>query len=228
VQSSVAHDKTVPALEQIGFAVARRMRPITVPDSPHFDSRASTAWFLDKLGAARRYLEFGSGGSTVLAAKLGIDFVTVESDKRFLDAVRRKINRDGYGRPGQKFRYADIGRISRWGRPVGAVTPDRLWKFHRYSDVPEEFLDGPLPDVVLIDGRFRVACALKMLYQHTMRKDSDWLIVVDDATDRPDYRVLDDFADVEYVGRMAVLSELKPVAAQEMTDAIADWETIRD
>jgi hypothetical protein len=213
--------------EQLGYLI-RRQLGFRVPDTPHFDTPESTAWFLKRLSTARRYLEFGSGGTTYAAARLGVDFVTVDTDRHFLDAVREKIRRAKYTRPGQVFHHADIGRTGAWGRPVGKVTSARREQFRRYSDMPAECLDGPLPDLILIDGRFRIACALKALHWHMLRDDADWVVVVDDYDGRPAYRVLTDFAETHYVGRMAVLTGLKPSAPNDLVEAIEAWETVRD
>lgn len=207
--------------------VRQRFLGFDVPDVPHFDSADSTRWFIERLRTARRYLEFGTGGSTLQAAVLGVDFVAVDSDEYFLNAVRAKIRAAGLERSGQVFRHADLGRVGPWGRPVGRLTPRRLELFRRYSDVPPESLgDDTMPDLVLVDGRFRVACALKCLYKYRVFGQSGWQIVVDDYTGRPEYQVLTRFARLELVGRMAVLSECAPTSSvEEITDAIQDWET---
>ena len=212
-------------LEQLGFRVERRLRGVRVPDEPHFDSPESTAWFVHTLRNAKRYLEFGSGGSTYLAAQLGVPFATVESDPDFLAAVHEKITHAGYARHGQVFHYADIGPTGRWGFPVGEVTAAREEQFRRYSDIPAPFIDGTLPDLVLVDGRFRVACALKVM-RWCMTRRVHQMIVVDDYSDKwHDYRVLDDFAELRMVGRMAVLTAWKPTTMSHLNEAIDAWET---
>src|SRR5208282_5481600 len=51
---------------------------------------ASNAAFEKMLRECRFYMEYGSGGSTVLAARLGKPFISVETDRFFLQAVRKK------------------------------------------------------------------------------------------------------------------------------------------
>ncbi|HEX2213577.1 MAG TPA: hypothetical protein VHH12_09035 [Mycobacterium sp.] len=215
-------------LQQIAFRVHKKVHGFDVPDRPVFDTAESTEWFIDKLRGARRYLEFGAGGSTYVAAQLGVEFVTVDSDPKFLEMVRSKVLHDGYAAPNQVFRHHDIGPTALWGRPVGSISSQRLELFRRYSDTPPECLQGKLPDLVLIDGRFRIPCALKMLYWLTLRRSENMLIVVDDYTDRPMYQALEEFARIQCVGRMAVLTDLKPFAPQALIDAVERWETVRD
>lgn len=189
---------------------------------PHFDSPESTEWFLDRLAHAKRYLEFGSGGSTYQAAKLGVDFIAVDTDPYFLQSVRAKIQSAGLSRPGQVFRHADIGWTGPWGRPQGRVTEARRELFRRASDPPSECFDGVPPDLVLIDGRFRVASAFKMF--NVLAARPGWTVVVDDYLDRPQYHAIRDYAQVQMVGRMAVIESARPVPES----VISEWETEPD
>jgi hypothetical protein len=190
---------------------------------PHLDSDVTTAYFLKMLARADRYLEYGTGASTLWAARFGVDLVGVDSDRNWLDALRRKILDAGCAQPNQVLRFSDIGQTGKWGKPVGDVDDARLELFRHYSDPPEACGDA-LPDLVLVDGRFRVACtlkALKMLSGHR-----DWTILVDDYTDRSEYHVLDDYAHMTFVGRMAVITEPKPVTDHAFDRAIRQWEPI--
>jgi hypothetical protein len=185
---------------------------------PHFDSPGSATWFLERLAGAKRYLEFGTGGSTYQAARLSVDFIAVETDRYFLDNVRAKIQAAGLSRRGQVFRHADIGRTGPWGRPQGRVTDARRELFRRASDPPQECFDGLLPDLVLIDGRFRVASAFKVF--NMLGAQPGWTVIVDDYVERPQYHAIEDYAQMELVGRMAVIQSARPVA----DNVITRWE----
>lgn len=208
--------------QQVTFAAQRRLGRPRVPDLPHLDSSESVGWFLNRLADAKRYLEFGAGGSTYQAARLGVDFIVVETDPYFLDSVRAKVQTAGLGHSGQVFRHANIGKTGPWGRPVGKLTEARRGLFRRASDPPDECYDGLLPDLVMIDGRFRVACAFKvfnMLYGET-----GWTVIIDDYTDRPQYHCIEEYAQVELVGRLAVAH-----SAQRVPESvIARYETDPD
>lgn len=206
-------------VNEVAFAAQQRLGRLQVPEMPHFDSPESTSWFLDQLGGAKRYLEYGTGGSTYQAARVGVDFIAVDTDPYFLDAVRTKIQDAGLAKPGQVFRHADIGRTGTWGRPRGKINDARRQSFHRASDPPPECVEGLLPDLVLIDGRFRVACAFKVF--NMLNAQTGWTVVVDDYTQRPQYREIEDYADVKLVGRMAVIQSARPVPS----NVISHWET---
>lgn len=214
------------------FLLRQRFVGFDVADTPFFDSDATAQWFLGELARCRRYLEYGSGGSTVAAAKLGVEFVTVESDPFFLKSVRRKINNNGWARAsGQVFHYADIGVTGHVGQPLyhWRASARRVERFRRYSDPPIACFDGGrLPDLVLVDGRFRVACALKSL--RMLLKASGWKIVFDDYLNRASYHVVADFARIERtVGqRMVVFDAPKDFEPAALEAAIRRYETVPD
>ena len=116
-------------------------------------------------GGQRGISSTATGGTTYAAAKLGVNFIAVDSDPFFLKSVRKKIRRDGFAKGvGQTYHYADIGLTGYWGYPLRSrnASAKRLEQFRHYSDPPPEcFEGGLLPDLVLVDGRFRVGVRLK-------------------------------------------------------------------
>lgn len=178
----------------------------TTGASPYFDQDSSTSWFLNELQQAKTYVEFGSGGSTYMAAQLGLEFVSKESDIRFCLSVRNTIEQAGLARPNQRIEHADIGITASWGFPAGLWQPNtkRLAQFEAYSDFPEMEV---APDLVLIDGRFRVATFLKAV--RALQAAPNCTIVFDDYEDRPYYHVVEQFATkAKAVGRMGIFKPL--------------------
>lgn len=176
----------------------------TTGTAPYFDQDSSTTWFLSQLKQAKNYVEFGSGGSTYAAAQLGLNFVSKESDIRFCYSVRNTIERAGLAQANQRVEHADIGITASWGFPAGLRQPNakRLAKFDAYSDFPAF---ETAPDLVLIDGRFRVACFLKAI--KALQGATNSVIVFDDYADRSYYRIVERFATkVQMVGRMAIFN----------------------
>jgi hypothetical protein len=174
-----------------GFLYAQRVRGFAVPDEPRFNPD-STPLFRDLLRGCGAYLEYGSGGSTVLAARLGKPFVTVETDPHFLRRVREKV---GALRPDQHLLHADIGLTREWGFPVFGKCPTRreLEAWRGYAEEPWRHVDPANgPDLVLVDGRFRVAAALTSLLH--LRDRPDATLLLDDYLARPHYRTIERFA----------------------------------
>ena len=112
------------------------------------------------LSTTQRYLEFGMGGSTILALSMQVDTVSVESDRGWIEAVLTEAQRVPEGKLNNfKPVFADIGPTGQWGIPENK-TPSALWSNYYLSAWRE--LEWA-PDFVLIDGRFRTACALVSL-----------------------------------------------------------------
>lgn len=184
----------------------QRVKGFSVPDNPHFDDDLDTTnFFLERLASSRMYLEYGCGGSTVTAARNKKNFITVDSDRFYLASVQKKIERQ-FGSVSGMFVYANIGLTEEWSYPsFTRLTTRRLNKWKCYPEAPWAIIEKKMqfPDLVLIDGRFRVACALVSL-KH-LHKKSDFILLIDDYAERPHYRVVEDFAHLDSMqGRMAV------------------------
>jgi len=171
-------------------------KPASKPLLPRM-SAPETALFKQHLKGAKSLLEFGCGGSTVLAAELGVRRITsVDSDPAWLEQVSRhpKVRAIQF-----KGRYADIGPIGLWGKPRRKAQAHR-WP--AYSMAVWEELDAS-PDVVLVDGRFRVACCLQALL-HTKPGAK---ILFHDFWDRPQYHAVLSYA--RCLGRADTLAVLR-------------------
>ncbi len=190
------------------FFFRQRVLGFTVPTEPEFDE-AATAVFVDMLDRCRFYLEYGSGGSTLLAARADKRFISVDTDRWFLRSVRRAIGRLS---PDQRLIHVDIGLTGPWGKPVRehARSAGRLRKWRSYAGTPWRIIaEDDAPDLVLVDGRFRVSTAL--LCCQKLHANPDARILVDDYVDRPDYAVIERHADlVGLAGRMAIFKPRPP------------------
>ncbi|WP_371060679.1 hypothetical protein [Rhodosalinus sp. 5P4] len=158
-------------------------------------------------------LEYGSGGSTVLAAGLpGTRTFSVESDENWAEGLRSYIAAQ-HPDAAVTVHHADIGPTREWGHP------ERYRKRHvlRYLDYSrsvwkrEDFLH---PDLILIDGRFRIGCFLTCLAN--LRRPTR--ILFDDYENRPRYHVVERYCrPVETVERLAVF-EARPENAPRSFD----------
>jgi hypothetical protein len=191
----------------LNFQRARYSGSIKCPSIPHFEGEACTNYFEKRLREATIYLEYGSGGSTVLAAKLGKCVYSVDSDRIFLTRVREAICEHASNNASNiSLLYANIGFTCEWGQPVFRTpTPTRVARWRQYFEMPwaNLRLAGHVPDLVLVDGRFRVACALHSLQQLICNRNS--VLIVDDYVGREWYLEIERFGEiVDVVGRMAV------------------------
>ncbi|MGD9815394.1 MAG: hypothetical protein AB7Q23_11050 [Hyphomonadaceae bacterium] len=222
-----ASNKIGRVVDYVRFAYVQRVSGFTVSDQPEFEA-ACVPFFLECLAVATSYLEFGAGGSTVLAAMHGMRMTTVESDKHFLAAVKRKLTSLGrFDRQKQDLLAVDIGVTEAWGAPLMRTpTPARVARWRRYPSAPWAAMEHlPGPHLVLVDGRFRVACALSAARFLIGREGA---ILIDDYMDREHYYVVERHLErVRNVGRMA-LFRVRPDVDRVQLDAdieahYADW-----
>jgi hypothetical protein len=178
------------------------VRPeLTLPDTEAAVLRAAYA------GAAS-ILEYGSGGSTVMAAEMpGKAIWSVESDPVWAQMMRNwfTVNPPAAGSEVDII-WSDIGPTKEWGHPVGHSECQR---FARYPLEVWDLSGFIPPDVVLVDGRFRAGCVLATAFR-TSRLVT---VFVDDYTSRPQNHVIETFvgAPVATIGRM-VQFDITPMA----------------
>ena len=137
------------------------------------------------------YAEFGMGGSTLLALESGVrDIVSVESNDDWIKHVENDPNVRNYVNQGARLQtvYVDIASDpNNWGMPRDQSKREN-WPL--YSSA----LDGKLNatfDVILVDGRFRVACALKSI----KLMNEKTLLLIHDYVQRPRYHQVEQFLD---------------------------------
>jgi hypothetical protein len=196
------------------FLHYQRVEGIVVPEAPHFDP-VSLPFFLKALDQAKAYLEFGAGGSTLEVARRNIPAVSIESDARFADAVRRKIG------PSATIKILDakIGITTAWGAPLfNSPRFGRAKRWQNYVDLAFSRLDelGHFPDLVLVDGRFRRACALETARQAVLAKASTQ-IFFDDYDGRLFYQSVEEhLGKPEMIGRAAIFTIPGTVSGREI------------
>lgn len=203
----------------------RRLRGVEVPSVPMLPESECAAW-TRAVAASRSILEYGAGGSTLAACALGADVVTVESDRMFLDAVIAKAAAlQGRLTP----IYADIGPIGNYGIPLEtAVTTDNLRAWREYVRLPWEHFKrvGREPDLIFVDGRFRVACVLESLL--ALSPESRCVILLDDFVGRANYEEVIPFSEgFELIGRLAQFRKPRLFDPRSCHDvlqkAYSDW-----
>jgi hypothetical protein len=157
----------------------------------------------DCLSKSTNYLEYGSGGSTLLACSTSnINIIhSVESDLGFInelskeDPIVENIQNNRL-----KFHFANIGETGSWG------IPSNKEKVHRWPLYPlmpfTDFKNQTNYDLVLIDGRFRVACAIAVALENP-----NCTVLIHDYFKRPQYWILERV--FEITNRIDTLVELR-------------------
>jgi hypothetical protein len=125
------------------------------------------------------YLEYGAGESTKLALQIAHVVLSVENDREFLAGINN---------PGSAVFhpiYVNTGSTVQWGHPrFNRPTRRRVNRWKKYPQAPWDIMGhlGLVPDFILVDGRFRVACVLESLLRLPTKSGCQFL--VDDFFDR--------------------------------------------
>jgi hypothetical protein len=171
--------------------LAAPMRPtLTLPP-------AEAAALQEAYAQHRVILEYGSGGSTVVAGERaeGVIF-SVESDANWLADMARWFD---VAPPVSTvhLHHADVGPTRAWGFPTNRKF---VAKWPDYALSVWDRPDFEAPDLVLVDGRFRLACMLTT--QFGIERPT--VLLVDDYVDRPGYHRFETLAGAPtLIGRMA-------------------------
>jgi hypothetical protein len=156
-------------------------------------------FFKNSLAQSQCYLEYGCGGSTVYAcneAKVR-NVISVDTSWGWVAQIREEANSVDAN---LYLEHIDVGEVGDWGRPKGT---DRYRDFWKYTVAPwKKAAELKLvPDTVLIDGRFRVACFLYSL----LAARQGTTLIFDDYFDRPNYFVVEKYCRLEQrVGRVGI------------------------
>ena len=121
------------------------------------------------------YFEFGAGGSTNIASYYKIQTYSVESDPKWHKLLKDNNITANYITVDLKGRF--------FGFP-GNGTDVENWK--QYIQAYKSEYNA---DIILIDGRFRVACGLDIF--NKIRNDT--IVLVHDYTNRKEYHILENY-----------------------------------
>lgn len=179
---------------------------------PHMTDAEVTQFELQLAGLSS-LLEFGSGGSTVVAARQVRKIVSVDSNPGWLTRVHAEVTRHAVDFTPV---HIDIGPVVEWGYPADE---SRLRDWPRYHTHIWRVVGGS-PDAVLIDGRFRVACLLQAI----IHCKPDCIFLFHDFNDRPQYHTILRHADVLMrVDTLAVLRAKQQVDGKAVLHDLFDY-----
>jgi hypothetical protein len=183
---------------------AEQEQIVTVPSLPVLTFPKEVAAFVRRTYAsARVILEYGSGGSTFVAATApGKRITSIESDPGWANRMREIAAAHDLPSP-PAIVYVDIGPVGAWAR---ALDNSHLDDFIGYAQSVWDSPDFEHPDVVLVDGRFRAACFMTAY----LNAERPITLLFDDYIKRKEYHVIERLGKPSrMVGRMAVF-ELRP------------------
>jgi len=128
------------------------------------------------------YLEYGSGKSTLWTLKnTNTKVYSIETDKEWYQNILENINKKTNM---IDIKLIDIGPVTNWGRPINY---NYYKNFNNYTDF--YWKKNIQPDLVLIDGRFRVCSFLTSLKY----AQEGTFILFDDYIQRDIYHIVESF-----------------------------------
>jgi hypothetical protein len=141
--------------------------------------------FLEALHGVSRYGEYGMGQSTLaVAANTSAQVQSVDTALAWVERVETALGALGLPDGRVRLSHVDVGPVGNWGFPLSYDHSDR---FADYFVGP--WARGFEPDLVLIDGRFRVACFLtSLLHARTGTR-----LLFDDYSERRYYHIVETF-----------------------------------
>ena len=171
------------------------------------------------------YIEFGAGGSTIYALEKNIkNIYSIETDISWINKLKKfKLIQDKLNKKELTIKYLDLE--CKWWKHVSwrsstEFCSKKNWSL--YSKLANECTFTP--DLILIDGRFRVASALESI---KIMNDDTFLLIHDYI--RKQYYVVEDFFDkIEGVLTLQVFKKKKNINMEKLDKVIEKYRLIMD
>ena len=181
-------------------------------------SEAEIRLFESFLRCADRYMEFGSGGSTCLAAGLVRSSVlAVDSSHPWLTNIATHCSQNDLPIKPDLI-HVDIGATGDWGYPTDPTTRDTWPSYHRlvWTNPGTDDID-----LYLIDGRFRVACFM----QAVLRAERNSIILFHDFRSRAHYAAVREVArEIAVAEDLSVFVPLTETPRHHVEELIVAYE----
>ena len=170
----------------------------TVSSKLDFGSIAATNFLEERIANCAFFFEYGSGNSTLYANNHNVKTISVESDKNFYEYLKKNIITE--------YIFFNFGIVDYYSRPLHSKLNINPKIGLEYSSSILKLLEKKIePDLILIDGRFRVLSAL-MVYKFFQNKNTDKItIILDDYSNRKSYHVLNEFFEIKLIDRIAIM-----------------------
>ena len=105
--------------------------------------------------------------------------IAVDTDQQWIDQVRSNNTNSSK----LKAYFVDLGEVSTWGRPISYSKRDNFIIY-----ISKIWKGKEKPELILIDGRFRVSCFLYSLLNALPNS----FILFDDYINRPWYHIVEE------------------------------------
>lgn len=167
-----------------------------------FGNKDSGDFIKKKIVRAKNYLEFGSGNTTIFASQNNINFYSIESDRNFFYYLANKKNI-------KNIYFYSLGLVQFYSYPLFKSKIFKIYYKNRakiYASKIFEILTEKLimPDLVLVDGRYRVACMLNIFLYLKKNNLINTCVILDDFKHRDHYQIINSFFNISLVGRLGV------------------------
>ena len=172
-----------------------------VKDDIIFGDKKTGEFLQQKILNSKKFLEFGTGKTTIFASNKKIIHYSIESDRSFYFYMKKR-NIKG-------ILFYSLGFVKFYSYPL--FDSKLFKKFYKikakvYASKIFDLLNDELffPDLILVDGRFRVLCMLNIFLYLKSNKLNKTCVILDDFKDREYYNEINSFFTVSLNGRLGV------------------------
>lgn len=159
------------------------------------------------------YLEFGLGGSTIFSLiNSNANVTSVDTNQDWISFmtsykfIKNNLNKR------LRIHYIDIGPTKSWGYPVNENNNENFYKF---SSEIFNITDPSIYDLILIDGRFRIACTLQSILN--CHKNNNLKILIHDYSFRDEYKIVERYLTIdEFTNSLYVFSIKKSIDIEKL------------
>ena len=184
----------------------------SIRDEISFGSTKANDFFKKELKNSNIYLEYGTAASTILAEKENKNYFAIEGDRNFYKFMNKKLKKNN-------IKLKSLGVVKDYYLPLNTTFDYDLRKINdrerknikNYCNgILEEFeKENIIPDLILVDGRFRKLTGL-YLYNFFKNKNKNFKIIFDDYLKREHYHELENFFVIERFERFGISTEIIP------------------
>lgn len=163
------------------------------------------------------YFEYGCGKSTEYVYNFtSASIFSVDSSLNWVTKLKTLRKEEKCER--LNLYWVDVGNVADWGRPTSF---EKRQNFKKYAELL--WLSKNSPDLVLIDGRFRVLCFLTTIKFAPVGT----AILFDDYNNRPYYHVVEEFCQkLDTCGRQALFEVSANSKAKITNEIISSFNNV--